>query len=178
MDRGSAHFSFNLGSFYDELRERLNSIVIQFMTNRNYMITFICRPHLSTDNGGTKMSQPTTAVSLRITEEDLALLDAQVGLKGSRNRSDVVRMAIQEYLHNRPLLQDMETIRIPLGRHDQQQLGKLYELLGVTPEIAAQEGIKLYIAKATASLAPINNTLDAVLEASRAATIRRSEYQE
>lgn len=142
------------------------------------MVTFICRPHLSTDNGGTKMSQPTSAVSLRITEEDLALLDAQVGLKGSRNRSDVVRMAIQEYLHNRPLLQDMETIRIPLGRHDQQQLGKLYELLGVTPELAAQEGIKLYIAKATASLAPINNTLDAVLEASRAATIRRSEYQE
>ena len=42
------------------------------------------------------MSQPTSAVSLRITEEDLALLDAQVGLKGSRNRSDVVRMAIQE----------------------------------------------------------------------------------
>ena len=31
---------------------------------------------VSTDNGGTKMSQPTTAVSLRITEEDLALLDA------------------------------------------------------------------------------------------------------
>ena len=62
------------------------------------------------------MSQPTSAVSLRITEEDLALLDAQVGLKGSRNRSDVVRMAIQEYLHNRPkLLQDMEIRANPDG---------------------------------------------------------------
>ena len=140
--------------------------------------TLICLLHLSWFNGGTIMSQPTTAVSLRITEEDLALLDAQVGLKGSRNRSDVVRMAIQEYLHNQPLLQDMTTVRIPIGRHDQLQLGKLYELLGVTPEMAAQEGIKLYIAKTTASLAPINNTLDAVLEASRAATIRRNEYQE
>ncbi|MGB2373525.1 MAG: ribbon-helix-helix protein, CopG family, partial [Poseidonia sp.] len=41
------------------------------------------------------MSQPTSAVSLRITEEDLALLDARVGMDGARNRSDVVRLAIQ-----------------------------------------------------------------------------------
>ena len=32
--------------------------------------------------GGTRMTQPTSAVSLRITEEDLALLDARVGLDG------------------------------------------------------------------------------------------------
>ena len=29
------------------------------------------------------MSQPTSAVSLRITEEDLALLDARVGMDGA-----------------------------------------------------------------------------------------------
>ena len=58
------------------------------------------------------MTQPTSAVSLRITEEDLALLDARVGMDGARNRSDVVRLAIQEFLHNQPLLADMKSIRI------------------------------------------------------------------
>jgi Arc/MetJ-type ribon-helix-helix transcriptional regulator len=127
---------------------------------------------------GTGMTQPTTAVSLRITEEDLALLDARVGFDGARNRSDVVRLAIQEFLHNQPLLADMKSIRIPLGRHDQLQLGKLYELQGTTPEVAAQEGLKLYIKKATAELQVVSDTLDSVLEASRAETIRRSEYQQ
>ena len=56
------------------------------------------------------MTQPTSAVSLRITEEDLALLDARIGMDGARNRSDVVRLAIQEFLHNQPLLADMKTI--------------------------------------------------------------------
>ena len=69
------------------------------------------------------MTQPTSAVSLRITEEDLALLDARVGMDGARNRSDVVRLAIQEFLHNQPLLADMKSIRIPLGRSTPTPLG-------------------------------------------------------
>lgn len=128
--------------------------------------------------GGTPMTQPTSAVSLRITEEDLALLDARIGMDGARNRSDVVRLAIQEFLHNQPLLADMKTIRIPLGRSDQHRLGQLYELHGITKEHAAQEGLKLYIKRAVAEMKPIDDALDEALEASRASTIRRSEYQE
>ena len=125
----------------------------------------------------TKMTQPTSAVSLRITEDDLALLDARIGMDGTRSRSDVVRLAIQEFLHNQPLLQDMQSVRIPIGRNDQVQLGKLYELQGTTAEIAAQEGLKLYIEQAIDKI--VNGIkLDDALEASRAATIRRSEYQE
>ena len=148
------------------------------MTNCHYM-SYVYRVDSSVHvYEGTRMTQPTTAVSLRITEEDLALLDARVGMDGARNRSDVVRLAIQEFLHNQPLLVDMKSIRIPLGRNDQLQLGKLYELQGTTPEIAAQEGLKLYIKKATAELQAVNDTLDLALEASRAETIRRSEYQQ
>ncbi|MEC7988722.1 MAG: ribbon-helix-helix domain-containing protein [Candidatus Thermoplasmatota archaeon] len=124
------------------------------------------------------MSQPTSAVSLRITEEDLALLDARVGMDGARNRSDVVRLAIQEFLHNQPLLTGMKSIRIPLGRADQHRLAQLYELGGVTPEQAAQEGLKLYIRRAVAEQQPLDDTLDLVVEASRTKTTRRSEYQE
>ena len=88
-----------------------------------------------------------------------------------------MRLAIQEFLHNQPLLQGMKSVRIPLGRNDQVQLGKLYELQGTTPEIAAQEGLKLYIEQAIDKI--VNGIkLDDALEASRAATMRRSEYQE
>jgi Arc/MetJ-type ribon-helix-helix transcriptional regulator len=123
------------------------------------------------------MSQPTTAVSLRISDEDLALLDLRVGTAGTRNRSDVVRLAIQEFLHNQPQIRDMQSVRIPVGRHDLAQLGKLYELRGVTVEQAAQEGLSLYIQKVTDEILASNNALDAVLEQVREETIRRSEYQ-
>jgi hypothetical protein len=72
----------------------------------------------------------------------------------------------------------MKSVRIPLGRNDQLQLGKLYELQGTTPEIAAQEGLKLYMRKAAAELEAVSSTFDSALEASREGTIRRSEYQE
>jgi Arc/MetJ-type ribon-helix-helix transcriptional regulator len=123
------------------------------------------------------MSQPTTAVSLRISDEDLALLDLRVGTAGTRNRSDVVRLAIQEFLHNQPQIRDMQSVRIPVGRHDLAQLGKLYELRGVTVEQAAQEGLSLYIQKVTDEILASNNALNAVLEQVREETIRRSEYQ-
>ena len=124
------------------------------------------------------MSQHTTAVSLRISDEDLGLLDDRVGTSGTRNRSDVVRLAIQEFLHNQPKLQDMQSIRIPLGRHNQLQLAKLYELSGVTAEQALQEGLFLYIQKAAKDLQETNNQLDEALAEARAGTLRRSEYQE
>ena len=61
---------------------------------------------------------------------------------------------------------------------EQQRLGQLYELGGITPEHAAQEGLKLYIKRAVAEMQPIDTTLEEAVEASRASTIRRSEYQE
>ena len=41
------------------------------------------------------MTTPSNLVSLRITEEEIALLDSRVGLDGARNRSDVIRQAIR-----------------------------------------------------------------------------------
>ena len=62
------------------------------------------------------MTTPNTLISLRITDEELALLDARVGLDGARNRSDVIRAAIRSFLEDQPLLPDMDTITIPVGR--------------------------------------------------------------
>ena len=44
--------------------------------------------------GGTLMTTPSTLVSLRITDEENALLDSRIGLDGARNRSDVIRARV------------------------------------------------------------------------------------
>ena len=53
------------------------------------------------------MNAPSTLVSLRITDEEVALLDSRVGLDGARNRSDVIRAAIRSFLEDQPLLPDI-----------------------------------------------------------------------
>jgi hypothetical protein len=124
------------------------------------------------------MSQPSQNVSLRITEDDLNVLDSRIGLDGARNRSDVIRLAIQQFLQGQPLLPEMDSIRIPIGRANKMHLGQLYELQGISPETACQEGLKLYIANAIEQLAELNEKLESALEVSRAVTIRREEYHE
>ncbi len=123
------------------------------------------------------MAAPSSHISLRINEEDLMLLDAKIGQLGARNRSDVVRLAIQEYLRGQPRLPDMDTIKIPLGRRDKVKLEMLYELEGTSREQAALEGLKLYINQSI-SRADETIKLEKALEESRALTLRSKEYQE
>ena len=123
------------------------------------------------------MVAPSSHISLRINEEDLMLLDAKIGQFGARNRSDVVRLAIHEYLRGQPRLPEMETIRIPLGRRDKVHLEMLYEMEGTSKEQAALEGLKLYISQSI-SRADETIKLEKALEESRALTLRSKEYQE
>ena len=123
------------------------------------------------------MVTPSSHISLRINEEDLMLLDAKIGQYGARNRSDVVRLAIQEYLRGQPRLPDMDTIKIPLGRSDKVKLEMLYELEGTSREQAALEGLKLYINQSISRADEIVK-LEKALEESRALTLRSKEYQE
>ena len=123
------------------------------------------------------MVTPSSHISLRINEEDLMLLDAKIGQYGARNRSDVVRLAIQEYLRGQPRLPDMDIIKIPLGRSDKVKLEMLYELEGTSREQAALEGLKLYINQSISRVDEIVK-LEKALEESRALTLRSKEYQE
>ena len=123
------------------------------------------------------MVTPSSHISLRINEEDLMLLDAKIGQYGARNRSDVVRLAIQEYLRGQPRLPDMDIIKIPLGRSDKVKLEMLYELEGTSREQAALEGLKLYINQSISRADEIIK-LEKALEESRALTLRSKEYQE
>jgi len=124
------------------------------------------------------MNKPSNLVSLRITEDDLNELEARVGLDGARNRSDVIRLAIQQFLQGQPLLPEMDTVRITIGRANKMHLGQLYELQGISPETACQEGLKLYIANAIKQQAELNEKFESALEVSRAVTIRSEEYHE
>lgn len=123
------------------------------------------------------MTKPSSLISLRINEEDLLLLDARIGQDGARNRSDVVRLAIQEFLRGQPLLPDMSMIKIPLGRRDQMNLQLLYELEGTNPEQAALEGLKLYIQQCIDRRVQ-TDMLQEALDKSRAYTVKNEDYQQ
>ena len=124
------------------------------------------------------MTTPSTLVSLRITDEEIALLDARVGLDGARNRSDVIRAAIRLFLDGQPLLPDMDTIKIPVGRSMKSRLGDLYELQGISPEQAASQGLQDYVLRLIQEEAALNEILADGLEESRSKTVRRKEFTE
>ncbi|RJV00698.1 MAG: ribbon-helix-helix protein, CopG family [Candidatus Poseidoniales archaeon] len=127
---------------------------------------------------GSRMTTPSTLVSLRITEEEMSLLDSRVGLDGARNRSDVIRAAIRSFLEGQPLLPDMDTITIPVGRSMKARLGDLYELQGISPEQAASQGMQDYVRRLIQEEAQLNEILADGLSEARSKTERRKEFTE
>ena len=108
----------------------------------------------------------------------MALLDSRVGLDGARNRSDVIRAAIRSFLEKQPLLPDMDTVTIPLGRSLKAKLGDLYEMYGTTPEVAALQGMQDYVRKLITEDAKMNDILSEGLAEARGKTTRRKEFTE
>ena len=123
------------------------------------------------------MSNPSTLTSVRLDADTMQSLDMLVGQDGLNNRSDVIRLAIQQLLHGQAKLPGMKSVRIPLGRQMELQLASLYELFGVTHEQAASEGLQLYIDKKVESLDQQDKLNDAVAK-SFAATQPSKEYHE
>lgn len=123
------------------------------------------------------MSNPSTLTSIRLDADTMQSLDMLVGQDGLNNRSDVIRLAIQQLLHGQAKLPGMKSVRIPLGRQLELQLASLYELFGVTHEQAASEGLQLYIDKKVESLDLQDKLNDAVAK-SFAATQPSKEYHE
>jgi len=124
------------------------------------------------------MNTPSTLVSLRITDEEVALLDARIGLDGARNRSDVIRAAIRSFLEDQPLLPDMDTITIPVGRSMKARLGDLYELHGISQQQAASQGLQDYVRNIINEESRLNNILAEELETARSKTVGRKEFTE
>jgi len=123
------------------------------------------------------MSGQSTLVSIRLDADTLQGLDMLVGENGLNNRSDVIRLAIQQLLHGQAKLPGMKSVRIPLGRQMELQLASLYELYGVTPEQATSEGLQLYVDKKVEKLDQQNILTDAITK-SIVKTQPSKEYHE
>lgn len=124
------------------------------------------------------MNAQSSPVTLRITDEELALIDSRVGLDGARNRSDVIRIAIREFLTGQPLLPEMDSIKIAVGRSTKNKLGQLYELHGVSPEQAAQQGLQDYVRHMITEEDKLNQILETSVEDAREKTVRRKEFHQ
>jgi len=128
--------------------------------------------------GGPPMSNQSTLTSIRLDADTLQELDMLVGEDGIKNRSDVIRLAIQQLLHGQAKLPGMKSVRIPIGRQMERHLASLYELYGVSHEQAASEGLVLYTQKKLAEAKGIQNELDDVVANAVDATQASKEYHE
>lgn len=146
---------------------KLSSFVIRLCTT-------LCTEGL----GGTGMSAPSSLVSLRITDEELALLDARIGIEGARNRSDVIRMAIRDYLHEQPLLQDLDQVKVTIGRKMKLWLAQLYETQGITAQIAAQQGLQSFVREMIEEDVRLSEALAKSIDDSRNQTMANKDFKQ
>ncbi len=124
------------------------------------------------------MSAPSSLVSLRITDEELALLDARIGIEGARNRSDVIRMAIRDYLHEQPLLQDLGQVKVTIGRKMKLWLAQLYETQGITAQIAAQQGLQSFVREMIEEDVRLSEALAKSIDDSRNQTMANKDFKQ
>ena len=98
------------------------------------------------------------------------ILDQRVGFDGMRNRSDVIRAAIQYYLDSTPSNAEVRTIKIDIGSETRYQLAQLYELRGTSAPEAARMGLELYLRQTMADSETISMLLEARVAEMRAKT--------
>lgn len=128
--------------------------------------------------GGQKMSNPSTLTSIRLDADTMQGLDMLIGESGLNNRSDVIRLAIQQLLHGQAQLPGMKSVRIPIGRMMEQNLAALYELYGTSHEQAASEGMHLYVKQKLMEAETEQTKLQQVVDQTRDATMKRKEYHQ
>ena len=132
----------------------------------------------SVELGGQEMSNPSTSTSIRLDSDTMQGLDMLIGEAGLNNRSDVIRLAIQQLLHGQAQLPGMKSVRIPIGRMMEQNLAALYELYGTSHEQAASEGMHLYVKQKLMEAETEQTKLQQVVDQTRDATMKRKEYHQ
>ena len=111
--------------------------------------------------------------SLRIPEEHLMLLDQRIGFDGFRNRSDVIRAAVQFFLDATPSNAHVRTVKFDIGTETRYQLEQLYELRHF-PFRSGPTGLELYLRQTLAD----TETLTTLLEARVAEMRERTQPHE
>ena len=124
------------------------------------------------------MNAPSTAISMRITDEELALLDSRIGLDGARSRSDVIRTAIRDFLSDQPLLADMDQVKVTIGRRMKLWLGQLYETQGITAQNAAQQGLQNHVRALIEEEDVLSRAITASVDDARQKTTRDADFKQ
>jgi len=124
------------------------------------------------------MNAPSTAISMRITDDELALLDSRIGLDGARSRSDVIRTAIREFLTDQPLLADMDQVKVTIGRRMKLWLGQLYETQGITAQNAAQQGLQNHVRALIEEEDVLSRAIEASVDDARQKTIHDADFKQ
>ena len=116
------------------------------------------------------MSGPSQLISMRIPDEYLVQLNQKVGFDGMRTRSDVIRTAVQEYLHRTPDSPDVQVIPLEIGTELQLQLKFLYELRGERPQEAARNALDDYLKRRITDGQMLSDLLQARVDELRSQT--------
>ena len=104
------------------------------------------------------MSGPSPMVSLRIQEDHLLALDQRVGLDGMRNRSDVIRSAIRQFL-NEPLPSMGDRVEVNLGPDLTILMHDFCKIRAETPDVVLRYAARDYIQREAIDGETVNRLL-------------------
>tara|TARA_Y100001935_G_scaffold239587_1_gene227391 strand:- start:27 stop:401 length:375 start_codon:yes stop_codon:yes gene_type:complete len=105
-----------------------------------------------------QMTGQSPMISLRIPEDHLLELDRLVGLDGMRNRSDVIRMAIRDFLTENHQVSG-ETVQVNLGPNLSARMEDFCKLHGEKPDAVLRNAARDHIRKITLEDNQIGNLI-------------------
>ena len=124
------------------------------------------------------MSGPSNLVSVRIPDDELALLDQHVGTEGMRSRSDVIRRALRSLFESQPPHESMISMVVELGTAQIFQLECLREMRGTSPEAAINIALNTYLDQLVGTLVPGNEQYESTAAELRQRVSRSKEFEQ
>ena len=106
-------------------------------------------------------------VSLRIPEDHLLELERLVGLDGMRNRSDVIRFAVRQYLSSEHQVSG-DRVQVDLGPDLSARISDYCKLHGESPDVVLRQAAREHIRRVAIEDATVEDILAARMDALRA----------
>ena len=124
------------------------------------------------------MSGPSNLVSVRIPDDELALLDQHVGTQGMRSRSDVIRRALRSLFESQPTHEAMISMVVELGTAQQFKLAHLHQMEGTSPEAAIHIALNTYLDQIIGTINPSNEQYESTAAELRQRVSRSKEFKQ
>ena len=112
---------------------------------------------------GIKMTGHSPMISLRIPEDHLLELDRLVGLDGMRNRSDVIRLAIRDFLTDSHQVSG-DTVQVNLGPDLSARIEDFCKLHGEKPDAVLRSAARGHIRRIMLEDDQVGDLIDARMD--------------